>query len=66
MMMGSMSINHNHRLTSVEGQRVLAILDDCIQKLGYLSLLKKDALSLVDSAHLALGEDASTFMVQNR
>lgn len=51
------------RLTSVDGQRVMAILDDCVQKLGFVSLLKKEALGSDETIISALGEDSAPFIV---
>lgn len=52
----------NARLTSVEGQRVMSILDDAIQKFGFISMLRKEVLSSVET-HNTLGDDAAIFLV---
>ncbi len=52
-----------NRLTSIEGQRVISILDDCVQKLSFITLFKKELLGSVESLHSALGSDAHLFIV---
>lgn len=41
----------------------MAVLDDVIMQLGYVSLLKKEVLGYIESNPSSLGDDAHDFLV---